>query len=299
MNNTKFRAGYIALVGRPNVGKSTLLNKILGEKLSITSSKPQTTRQRIVGIKTEDDYQMVYVDTPGLHREMKSAMNRHMNKAATTSLEDVDIIVFLVDSLRWLEEDEWILARFEALQKPVILAINKIDHVHEREKLLPHIQMLSEKYPFSAIVPISAQRGTNVHRLEKEIKMQLPEQEAIFPADQFTDRSQRFLAAELIREKLIRLTGEELPYATTVEIDSFEQSERLVRIAATIWVERPGQKAIVIGHKGEKLKEIGTSARIDIEKMVDNKVFLQLWVKVRKGWADDDRALQSLGFFEQ
>lgn len=290
--------GYIGLIGRPNVGKSTLLNKILGKKLSITADKPQTTRHRILGIKTIDDSQAVYVDTPGMHRNVQRTMNRIINKAASNVLAEVDVIVFVVDGTRWTEEDEWILARLTELKKPVILALNKIDKIADRGILLPHMKVLSEKFPFTAIIPISAQKGANVDALEKVITDLLPENPHFFESDQRTDRNDRFLAAEMIREKLIRLTGDELPYSTTVEIEAYVEEEKIIKISAVIWVERPGQKAIVIGKGGEHLKMIGQSARLDMEKAFDNKVFLQLWVKVRKGWADDERALQKFGITE-
>ncbi|MFO7592938.1 MAG: GTPase Era [Pseudomonadota bacterium] len=291
-----FRSGYVAIVGRPNVGKSTLMNYILGQKISITSHKPQTTRHRILGIKTEADYQAIYVDTPGLHLNAKKAMNRYMNRAATTSLEDVDLILFVVDAARWTDEDENVLKRLRGQSTPVALIVNKVDKIKDKEQLLPQLQTLSQKMPFATVLPLSALKGTNIKELESEVVQRLPESEAIYPEEYITDRSERFLAAEIVREKLMRTMGKELPYATTVEIEQFKDDNGLLRINALIWVERASQKKIVIGHNGERLKEIGKQARIDMERLFDAKVFLQLWVKVKEGWSDNERILGSLGY---
>lgn len=288
------RCGYIAIVGRPNVGKSTLLNRLLEQKISITARKPQTTRQTIIGIKTLEETQLVFVDTPGLHKDSKRALNRYMNKAASSMLGDVAVIVWVVDAGRWTEDDDWVLAKLKKMEKPVILAVNKIDRLADQNQLLPLVDKLSKKMHFAEIVPISAKNGTQVAELERVIAGYLPESEFFYDADQVTDRSERFIAAELIREKLFRNLGQELPYAVTVIIDKYQLQKEVLHIDATIWVERAGQKAIVIGKKGEQLKKIGTAARLDIEKMVDHKVFLQLWVKVKENWADDERALNSL-----
>jgi len=294
-----FRCGYAAIVGRPNVGKSTLLNRILGQKIAITSPRPQTTRHKIIGIKTEAHGQAIYVDTPGIHRGGKRAINRYMNKAARSSLADVDVVVFVVDATRWTEQDEDVLQGLAGSEAPVIAALNKIDTLAEKGLLLPYLQRLAEKFNFAAIVPLSARKGDNVDQLEAEVMARLPEGEAMFPEDQVTDRSQRFIAAELIREKLMRRLGEELPYAVTVEIEQFAVEGNMFRIHAVIWVEKEGQKAIVIGKGGAMLKEIGQRAREDMEKIFDAKVFLETWVRVKEGWSEDERLLRKLGYDER
>ncbi|EGY33231.1 GTPase Era [Aggregatibacter actinomycetemcomitans] len=291
--------GFIAIVGRPNVGKSTLLNKILGQKISITSRKAQTTRHRIVGIKTEGAYQEIYVDTPGLHIEEKRAINRLMNRAASSAISDVDLVIFVVDGTHWNDDDEMVLNKLRKTKAPVVLAINKIDNIKNKDDLLPFITEISSKFNFADIVPISAEKGNNVNVLEQIVRKSLRPGIHHFPEDYVTDRSQRFMASEIIREKLMRFMGEELPYSVTVEIEQFKVNERgTYEINALILVERDGQKKIVIGHKGEKLKKIGTEARLDMERLFDNKVHLELWVKVKSGWADDERALRSLGYME-
>jgi GTP-binding protein Era len=292
------RCGYVALVGRPNVGKSTLLNRILGQKLSITSRKPQTTRHQILGIKTEDELQVIYVDTPGLHNDSKgNALNRYMNKAASEALRHVDLVIFLVDRTAWTEEDEIVLEKLQHARCPVVLAVNKVDLLKDKEALLPWIEQLNSKRSFDDIVPISAEKGHNVDKLEALVAEHMPEGMHFYPDDQITDRSSRFVAAELVREKLMRNLGDEVPYGTTVEIEEFSQDERgLLTISALILVEREGQKRIVIGDKGERIKQIGRDARLDMERMFDAKVMLNLWVKVKRGWADNERALASLGY---
>ncbi|MCW9716134.1 GTPase Era [Avibacterium avium] len=292
--------GFIAIVGRPNVGKSTLLNKILGQKISITSRKAQTTRHRILGIQTDGPYQAIYVDTPGLHIEEKRAINRLMNRAASSAIGDVDLIIFVVDGTHWNADDEMVLNKLRRAKAPVVLAINKIDNIKDKEDLLPFITEISQKFDFKAIIPISAQRGNNVQELEKIVRESLREGVHHFPEDYVTDRSQRFMASEIIREKLMRFMGEELPYSVTVEIEQFKTNERgTYEINALILVERDGQKKMVIGNKGQKIKVIGTEARADMERLFDNKVHLELWVKVKSGWADDERALRSLGYMEE
>ena len=291
-----FRCGYIALIGRPNVGKSTLMNHILGQKISITSHRPQTTRHRILGIKTTDSVQSVYVDTPGIHDNEQKAMNRYMNRTAGSSFKDVDLIVLLVEALKWTNEDELVIKRLQNIKTPVVLAVNKVDEVKKKDQLLPFIESIKHKYDFSDIIPLSAMKGDNIENFEKLVTSYLPESEAFYSEDQITDRSERFMAAEIIREKLMRNLAQELPYNLTVEIEKFTHDGNLLDIAAVIWVERDNQKAIVIGKGGEQLKSIGTKARIDMEKMFDHKVFLQLWVKVKSGWSDDERALNSLGY---
>jgi GTP-binding protein Era len=288
--------GYIALVGRPNVGKSTLLNRILQQKLSITSRKPQTTRHSILGIQTLGDYQYVYVDTPGIHQGSKKVMNRLMNKTAKTVLRDVDVIAFLVDGTHWNEEDNYVLHLIKQSSVPCILLINKVDKISDKSQLLPLIEKLSALHDFAAIIPLSAKTGDQVDRLEQELKVFLPEGPHLFADDQFTNRSTRFLCAELLREKIFRLCGQELPYATTVEIESFKDEGTLVRIHALILVEKESHKRIIIGDKGQKLKEMATGARLDMEKLLGKKVFLQCWCKVKAGWADDERLLKQLGY---
>jgi len=290
------RSGYVAIVGRPNVGKSTLLNKILGKKVSITSPKPQTTRWQILGIKKVADAQIIYVDTPGINHEEKRAMNRYLNRLANSVILDADVIVFMVDATIWRREDEMVAERLKTTDKPIILVINKIDLIKDKAALLPVIDKLKNKLDFAAIVPVSALKKDNIESLETDIVKLLPEGPQLFPDDQITDKSPRFQVAEIIREKIILATEEELPYATTVEIEQFQVGEKLTEIGAVIWVERPGQKAIIIGTKGTKLKKIGSAARRDIEKCLGAKVFLRLWVKVKEHWTDDDKALRSLGY---
>ncbi|MBN4079072.1 GTPase Era [Beggiatoa alba] len=291
-----FHCGYVAIVGRPNVGKSTLLNRILGQKISITADRPQTTRHRILGVKTTNQSQVIYVDTPGLHLGGKRAINRYMNRAASGAITDVDAIIFMLDRTRWTDEDELVLGKLKQVSVPVFLVINKIDHVKEKDILLPHLTMLSEKHHFHQMIPISARLGDGVQQLEVEIEKVLPVSSPFFPEDQVTDRSERFMASELVREKLMRSLSQELPYSTTVEIEKFSMEDNVRHIHAIIWVERDGQKGIIIGKKGAQLKRIGELARKDMERAFDGKVFLQLWVKVRSGWADDERALRSLGY---
>jgi len=296
MTEETFKCGYIAIIGRPNVGKSTLLNHILGLKLSITSRKPQTTRHQIMGVKTVDKGQFIFVDTPGIHSGGNRAINRYMNRAASSVIHDVDVILFIVQSLKWTDEDQLVLNKLEQVDAPVILLVNKVDQVADKDKLLPFISEISEKYKFENVVPISAQRGDNLDQLEAHLLGLLPENPPFFQNDEFTDRSTRFLAAEIIREKLVRELGNELPYQTTVEIERYKDEEKLTRIHALILVETKGQKIIVIGDKGARLKSIGTKARKDIEELIGRKVFLQLWVKVKSGWSDSETSLKSLGY---
>jgi len=295
-NNIISRCGYAAIIGRPNVGKSTLLNHILGQKISITSRRPQTTRHRILGIKTTPEAQVIYVDTPGLHRGGKRAMNRYMNRVAASSIKDVDVALFVVEGLRWTPEDQDVLERLKKENVPVILVVNKVDKVTDKETLLPHFQKVSGYMDFVQIIPISARHGTNVEALEQEILRLLPLAPHMYPEDQVTDRSERFLAAELVREKLTRRLGQEVPHSLTVSIEQFSEEAGIINITALIWVEKSGQKSIVIGKDGGVLKEVGTQARQDMERIFDNKVFLTLWVKVKEGWSEDERALRSLGY---
>jgi len=291
-----FKCGYIAIIGRPNVGKSTLLNHILGVKLSITSRKPQTTRHQILGVKTTEQGQYIYVDTPGIHSGGKKAINRYMNKAASSVIHDVDVLLFLVQAMKWTDEDQMVLDKLAEVDVPVILVVNKIDKLVDKQQLLPFLQQLGTKRQFHDVVPLSALKGDNIDTLERCILAELPENPPVFSEDEYTDRSMRFLAAEIIREKLVRELGQELPYQTTVEIESFKDRENITDIHAVILVEAKGQKAIIIGNKGSRLKNIGTKARQDMEKLLGHKVFLQLWVKVKAGWSDNEQALRSLGY---
>jgi len=296
MSEENFRCGYVAIIGRPNMGKSTLLNHMLGVKLSITSRKPQTTRHQIMGVKTVKNGQFIFVDTPGIHSGGNKAINRYMNRAASSVIHDVDVVLFIVQSLKWTDEDELVLNKLKDIEAPVVLLVNKVDQVAEKDKLLPYIQKISEKYDFKNVLPISAMKGDNLPQLENYLLELLPQGPAVFEEDQLTDRSTRFLVAEIIREKLVRELGNELPYQTTVEIERYKDEEKITRIHALILVETKGQKVIVIGDKGAKLKSIGTNARKDIEALIDRKVFLQLWVKVKSGWSDSETSLKNLGY---
>ena len=296
MNAEERRCGYVAIVGRPNVGKSTLLNHLLGQKISITSRKPQTTRQRVLGIKTEAQHQIIFVDTPGLHKNAEKAINRYMNRAASAAIRDVDLVIFVVDRTAWTEEDAMVLEQIRQGGLPCVLVVNKVDLLDDKSSLLPHLQVLAEKADFAAILPVSALRRHNVVELEREILEFLPNSEHFFPEDQITDRSQRFLAAEIVREKIMRQLGEEIPYSIAVEIEEFALQGAVLHISALILVERKGQKIILVGEGGARLRSIGSDARRDMELLFDNKVMLRLWVKVKSGWSDDDRALRSLGY---
>ncbi|GLO59908.1 GTPase Era [Vibrio sp. MACH09] len=292
--------GFIAIVGRPNVGKSTLLNHILGQKISITSRKPQTTRHRIMGVETEGDYQAIYVDTPGLHIEEKRAINRLMNRAANSSLSDVNLVLFLVDGTHWTNDDEMVLTKLAKSNFPVVLCVNKVDNVKDRNEVMLHMQSLSKKMDFVDVVPISAKQGKNTDVIRKHVREHLPQAEHHFPEEYVTDRSQRFMASEIVREKLMRFTGDELPYSVTVEIERFDYNPDTdgFHINALILVERSGQKKMVIGKGGDKIKTIGREARLDMEALFERKVYLETWVKVKSGWADDERALRSLGYMD-
>ena len=296
----KQHCGFIAIVGRPNVGKSTLLNRLVGQKLSITSRKPQTTRHRIMGVDTRDGYQAVYVDTPGLHIEEKRTINRLMNRAASSSLTDVELVLFLVDGTMWTSDDEMVLNKLAKSQLPTVLLVNKVDNVKDKHELFPHLQELASKMEFVDVIPVSAKHGTNIDAVEKIVRQHLPECEYYFPEEYVTDRSQRFMASEIIREKLMRFTGDELPYAVTVEIERFDYNPETdgFDINGLILVERKGQKKMVIGKGGDKIKVIGREARLDMEDLFERKVYLELWVKVKSGWADDERALRSLGYID-
>lgn len=288
--------GYVALIGRPNVGKSTLMNHLLKQKISITSRKPQTTRHRILGINTTEKGQAIYMDTPGMHADQKKALNRQLNRTADSTLMGVNVVVWLIDRLQWHEYDEVIFQKLEQAGLPVILAVNKVDRIEDKDRVLEFFAQAQERYPFKAIVPISALKKIHLEELEDEIMALLPEGDLIYPEDQITDRPERFLVAEIIREKLTRRLGAELPYELTVEIEKYEELPNVTKIYAVILTERASQKSIIIGENGEMLKSVGTDARKDIERLIGTKVYLQLWVKVKKGWSDNERALQSLGF---
>jgi GTP-binding protein Era len=295
-DTTDPKCGLVALVGRPNVGKSTLLNFLLEQKLSITSRKPQTTRQQVLGVKTVDADQMIFVDTPGLHRDEPKAINKAMNRSATSAMADVDLVLFLIDRGKWTEEDAWVLEKLRTVKAPVALIVNKMDLMDDPKALLPEMESLHALHDFAGVFPISALRQKNLNVLEMFVRQNLPEGHHLFPEGQITNRTERFLAAELIREKIIRQLGDELPHTTAVEIEGFQPDERGTQhISAIIFVEREGQKRIVIGTGGSRLRSIGTEARRDMEKAFDSKVMLKLWVKVKSGWSDDVRALQSLG----
>ena len=290
------QCGYVAIVGRPNVGKSTLLNALLDQKLSITSRKPQTTRHQLLGIKSGTEHQILYVDTPGIHAAGKRAINRYMNRNAFSVISDVDVIVFLVDRQHWTEDDEMVLEAIQKASVKVIVAVNKVDMVKDKRQLLPLLSTLQSKVPEAEIMPISAEKGDNLKMLEQEVVKALPNGPFYFEANQVTDRSERFMASEVIREKLMRQLGDELPYAVTIQIDEFRETGTIIHIGATIFVEREGQKTILIGKSGQRLKQIGIDARRDLETMMSKKIMLNTWVKVKSGWSDSERALKSLGY---
>jgi GTP-binding protein Era len=295
-----YRSGFVVIIGRPNAGKSTLLNRLVGQKVSITSQRAQTTRHRILGIRTTPQAQIIYVDTPGLHRgESDKQLSRLMNREARASLEGVDAVVLVMTADGWTERDEPVLDLARQASCPVILAINKVDRLKNRERLLPLIEMMRQRHAFAEIVPLSAQDGDNVPVLENILLRLLPEHPAYFEAEQITDRSERFQAAEFVREQVFRSFGEEVPYAVAVEITAFRDEPKHQHIDAVIWVEKEGQKAILIGKGGASLKEIGRRARLEMQKAFGRKVYLGLWVKVREGWSNDARALKSLGYNEE
>jgi len=296
LENTS-HCGLVAIVGRPNVGKSTLLNALVGERLSIVTPRPHTTRHRILGVVTKPEGQILYLDTPGMHRQVKRAMNRSLNRAVHAAVAEADLAVQVIEAGRWTDEDASVYAALPERELPRLLALNKLDRVREKSTLLPFVEKLCRQHAFDEVFWLSAQRNEGIAALEQGILARLPQREPAFGADTFTDRSERFLCAELIREQLMRQLGEELPYATTVEIESFKDREDgLAEIAAVIWVEREGQKAIVIGTGGERLKKIGSAARRSIETLLDRRAYLRLWVKVREGWSDDEAALRQLGY---
>jgi GTP-binding protein Era len=290
------RCGTVAIIGRPNVGKSTLLNRLMGQKLAITSHKAQTTRHSILGIKTRPEGQILFIDTPGIHQRGANALNRYLNRAARTAIGDTDLALFVVEALRWTDEDAAALEAIATAGVPVIAAVNKVDRIPKKEDLLPYLQDLGQRYAFADLIPVSAATGDQVEVLELALLRGLPEGAPVFPEDQVTDRSERFFAAELVREQLVQRYGEELPYRTTVEIERFEDTGGRYKIHALIWVERQSQKAIVIGRQGEALKAAATQARLEMQKLFGCPVHLEVWVKVKKSWSSDEAALGRLGY---
>ena len=294
----EFHCGYVALVGRPNVGKSTLMNRILGQKLSIVTAKPQTTRQRIAGIKTTDQGQIIYIDTPGIHLAAKKALNRYMNRIAHASFHEVDLILFLIEAGRWTRQDEHVARSLESVGVPVLLVVNKIDLVPDKSQLLQFLEKDVKTGRFEEVFLIAARSGDGVDRLEARVLKSLPFSRPYYDEDQWTDRSERFLAAELIREQLMLRLHQELPYSLTVEVEEFKREKRVLRIGAIIWVERKGQKQIVIGKGGDVLKFVGSRARKALQELFEEKIYLRLWVKVSRDWSDSERALRQFGFDE-
>ncbi|MEW8029327.1 MAG: GTPase Era [Candidatus Thiodiazotropha sp.] len=298
MSKSNNHCGYAAIVGRPNVGKSTLLNRLLGFRLAITSHKAQTTRHTILGINTLAGGQVIYVDTPGIHQRSDNAMNRYLNRTAKTALADVDLLIFVVEALSWNSEDEKVLTLIKQVETPTILAVNKVDRVKQKERLLPYLSEISSRHHFIEIVPLSAKNGKNLDTLQELVLRALPEAVNFYPEDQLTDRPEKFFAAEMIREQITRRYAKELPYAVSVEIERFEELSGLYRINAVIWVEKAGQKGILIGKDGQALKEVATQARKAMQQFFDCKVHLELWVKVKKSWSSDEAALIRLGYGE-
>jgi GTP-binding protein Era len=291
-----FRFGYVAIVGRPNVGKSTLLNQILGQKVSIVTAKPQTTRQRLAGIKTTDQGQVVYVDTPGIHHTAKRALNRYMNRVAQASFRDTDLVMLLVEAGNWTRQDTFVAKALRSVEVPVMLVLNKIDLVADKESLLEFITVNAREGDYDSIMMISAKKGSGVEELERQVLVKLPFSRPFYDEDQFTDRSERFLAAEMIREQLTLRLHQELPYALTVEIEEFKRSTNLLTIGAIVWVERESQKQIAIGKKGIVLKQVGSKARVVLQELFGEKIFLRLWVKVSRDWSDSDKLIERFGY---
>ena len=294
----QMHSGYAALVGRPNVGKSTLLNRLLGQKMAITSHKPQTTRHRIIGVRTDDQGQIVYIDTPGIHQRGNKAMNRYLNRTAHTTLMDVDLVVFVCQALAWHTEDEQVLKAIRQAAVPAIAVVNKIDTVQPREKLLPFLAELGQRHDFLEIIPVSAKDGSQVEALDELVLKHLPEGDLIFPQDQVTDRPERFFAAEILREQIIRRYHKELPYAVTVEIEKFEEQPNRYVIGAVVWVERESQRGILLGQQGKAMKEAASAARKNMLEFFDKRVHLDVWIKVKKSWSSDEASLAQLGYSE-
>ena len=290
------KSGYISIVGKTNVGKSTLLNEILGQKVAITSRKPQTTRHRLLGIKTIEDSQMIFIDTPGFHKGHKRALNQYMNKVASSAMKGVDVLIYVIEGLHWTEEDQELMSQIPEGYETSILVINKIDKIEQKEDLLPFIGSMSELNKFSDIIPLSALKKQNVSSLVDSILLKIPEGDHIYPADQVVDVSERFLASEIIREKCITRVGDELPYRISVAIDKFKEEDQITHIDATLFVEKSSQKGMLIGSSGSKLKSIGTAARLELEEVLQTKIMLNLWVKVKSGWTDDEAMLSTMGY---
>ena len=294
-----YRCGWSALVGRPNIGKSTLLNRIIGQKVSIISRRPQTTRHRILGVLTRASYQLILVDTPGIHKSESSFLNRVFNRAATSSLDSVDVNLMMIDARGWHNDDDKVLNVIKGNASNTILLMNKIDLLKDKTRLLPLLEQCSQKYEFKEIIPISAHNGGGVEQLLSSLYNYLPRGQADFPKQMITDRTQRFMAAELVREQIFMQLGEELPYTSAVQVEEFEQTPTLFRVSVLIWIEKASHKPIFLGKKGSRLKNIGTKARHEMEVLFGQKVYLQLWVKVKEGWADSDLSLRTLGYLEE
>jgi GTP-binding protein Era len=295
VNSAPHRSGFAALVGRPNVGKSTLLNALVGQKLSIVTPRPQTTRHRILGIYTSAAEQIAFLDTPGLHKEASRALNKAMNRTAAAALEEADVVVLVLEALKWTAEDELVLARLARSGRAAVAAVNKVDRVHPRERLLPYLKDLGERHPFLAIVPVSALKSDNIEALRRTIGAHLPEGPVLYPDGELTDRGLEFRIAEMIREKLTLELNQEVPYGIAVEVERLQEADGQLNVDAAIWVDREGQKPIVIGAKGERLKRVGTAARLTLNELLKRRLHLNLWVKVRENWADNARALKELG----
>jgi len=296
MNEIVTRCGQVAIIGRPNVGKSTLLNHIIGQKLSITSRKPQTTRHSLLAVKTDQEAQIIFVDTPGIHAKQEVALNRIMHRSALSAINDVDLVLFVLDRAEWTLADQYVAKYLENIRTPIIIVLNKLDVIQHKDHLLAQIELLSEKFPAADFIPISALRKTNIDLLVERIKEVLPKRPFVFDSEDITNRSERFLVAEIIREKITRQLGAELPYQATVEIEQYTSIDDITHIHAIIFVEREGQKKIIIGNKGQRLKAIGKNARYDIEALLGCRVMLNTWVKVKNGWSDDERTLNSFGY---
>lgn len=298
MTELAFRCGVVAVAGRPNVGKSTLVNALVRRKISIVTAKPQTTRQRVLGIRSNARAQIVFADTPGLHAENRQVINRHMNRAAMRALDEADLVLLVTEAPRWTAEDTHALSQCQRLHRPLAVAVNKIDKLRPRARLLPYLEALQKRADFAFMVPVSAEQGENLAELEKLLVAALPEAPPLYPLDQVTDQAEAARAAEFIREQLMQALAQEVPYAVAVQVEEFTREDKLLRVSATIWVEREGQKAIVIGRNGEMLKTVGREARLELQREFHCKVFLRLWVKVRAHWSDDEAALQAFGLKE-